>query len=351
MAKLLFITQKVDLDDDILGVYHRWIKELAKRLDVINVICLYKGRVELPGNVEIFSLGKETGRSRIKYTFRFYKYIWNLRGSYNAVFVHMNPVYIALGGFFWKLYGRKIMLWYNHPMGNLMARVGIFFSDKVFCTSPYSFSAKYKKTEIMPVGIDTDFFKPMPEIQKDNKQILYLGRISPIKKIEYLIEASKLLDSQDLDFRLLIVGSSGSAADREYESKLKRMSAVLLSKSKTEFKSAISNHKTPEFYNSSGIFVNLTPTGSFDKTILESMACGSLVLVSNQTVGDMIPKKYKDFVIFKEQNINDLAAKIAVCIGIPDEEKKSMGGLMRELVLERHSLSRLINKLVNFIEN
>ena len=31
MAKLLFITQKVDKDDDILGVYHRWIEKLAER--------------------------------------------------------------------------------------------------------------------------------------------------------------------------------------------------------------------------------------------------------------------------------------------------------------------------------
>ena len=45
MSKLLFITQKVDKDDDVLGVYHRWLEKLAEKLDMIYVICLYKGRV------------------------------------------------------------------------------------------------------------------------------------------------------------------------------------------------------------------------------------------------------------------------------------------------------------------
>ncbi len=121
MSKLLFITQKVDKDDDVLGVYHRWLEKLAEKLDTIYVICLYKGRVELPSNVEVYSLGKETqsdtdlrgwrrGFTRIKYILRFYKYIWSLRNCHSSVFVHMNPVYVVLDGWFWKLKRKKVFL-------------------------------------------------------------------------------------------------------------------------------------------------------------------------------------------------------------------------------------------------
>src|SRR3972149_5992145 len=100
--KLLFITQKVDKNDDVLGVYHRWIEELAKKAERIHVICLYKGRVEMPGNVEAHSLGKElpglprrglikAGRSRLRYLWNFFRLIWKLRREYDVVFVHMNP--------------------------------------------------------------------------------------------------------------------------------------------------------------------------------------------------------------------------------------------------------------------
>lgn len=349
MAKLLFITQRVDKDDSVLGVYHRWIEELAKRLDVINVICLYKGRVDLPGNVKIFSLGKENGRSRIKYVCRFYKYIWGLRRDYETVFVHMNPIYIILGGWFWKLYGKKIFLWYNHPLGNITAEFGIFLADKVFCTSPYSFSAKFKKTSLMPVGIDTNLFCPVPEIQKNKKQILCLGRISPIKKIEYLVEAAKILDGRGLDFKILIVGSLGSLEDREYESKLREMSLDLISKDKIEFRPAIPNYETPKIYNSSGIFVNLTPTGSLDKAIMEAMACGTPILVSNKAVESMITEEYKNDLIFKEGDINDLVLKLVNYFKITNNEKENLGGVMRQLVLKQHGLSRLINKMTVFI--
>ncbi len=350
MGKLLFITQKIDKDDDVLGVYHRWVEKLSEKVGEIKVICLYRGEVDLPLNVSVYSLGKEFGRSRLKYVFRFYKHIFGLRKEYDVVFVHMNPVYIALGGCFWKSWGKKILLWYNHPMGNLMARTGIFFSDKVFCTSSYSFSAKHKKTSLMPAGTDTDFFRPVPEISKNNKQILYLGRISPIKKIEYLIGAAKILDSQGLDFKILIVGSPGSfMVDKEYELKLKKSSVDLLSKGKIEFKPAISNHKTPEIYNGSKIFVNMTPTGSFDKTILEAMACGLLALTSNKMMEFLLPEKYRNICIFKEGDPADLAEKILFLFSLSDLEIKKIGEQYRELVLTNHSLDILVEKILKYL--
>jgi hypothetical protein len=59
--KLLIITQKVDINDPILGFFHRWIEEFAKHCEKITVICLYKGTYNLPNNVKVLSLGKEEG--------------------------------------------------------------------------------------------------------------------------------------------------------------------------------------------------------------------------------------------------------------------------------------------------
>ena len=166
------------------------------------------------------------------------------------------------------------------------------------------------------------------------------------KKIEYLIEAAKILDGRGLDFKVLVVGSPVSPEDKKYELKLKEISADLLSKGKIEFRPAVPNYETPGIYNVSGIFVNLTPTGSFDKTILESMACGTPILVSNKAVEAIIPKEYKNTVIFKEGDASDLATKLISYLKVTNNEKIGPGGLMRNLVLEQHSLSRLINKLI-----
>lgn len=349
MAKLLLITQRVDKDDDVLGVYHRWIEELAKRLEMVYVICLYKGREELPENVKIFSLGKEDGCNRFKYIFRFFKYIWALRKNHEKVLVHMNPIYIILGGVFWKLNRKKIFLWYNHPLGDFMARFGIALADRVFCTSAYSFSAKYKKTEIMPAGIDTDFFIKDSRLIRKYSQLLYLGRISPIKNIHQIIEVGYLLDGENIDFKIMVVGSPGSDSDLKYEKKLKEQAQRLVDSGRVIFKPGVPNHQTPQIYNGSGAFLNLTPTGSLDKTTLEAMACGLMVLASNRSFESFFSSSLKEFCMFKENDPADLARKIKKILKMNDTERFEKEEELRNFVKEKHSLRSLMDKLIKFL--
>jgi len=77
--KLLIITQIVDRDDAILGFFHRWIEEFAKHCEQITVICLKEGKHNLPKNVQVLSLGKEDGASKVRYLFNFYRFVWNER--------------------------------------------------------------------------------------------------------------------------------------------------------------------------------------------------------------------------------------------------------------------------------
>ena len=57
--KLLIITQKVDINDDLLGFFHGWIAEFVRQCEQVTVICLQKGEYDLPRNVRVLSLGKE----------------------------------------------------------------------------------------------------------------------------------------------------------------------------------------------------------------------------------------------------------------------------------------------------
>ena len=57
--RLLILTQKVDINDNNLGFFHRWIEEFARHCESVIVVCLQKGEYHLPPNVKILSLGKE----------------------------------------------------------------------------------------------------------------------------------------------------------------------------------------------------------------------------------------------------------------------------------------------------
>jgi len=184
--RLLVITQKVDREDPILGFFHGWIEEFSKLFKVVVVICLSKGKYELPGNVAVLSLGKEKWRSKLKYAFLLFYFSLRYFNRYDAIFVHMNEEYIVLAGWLWRIMGKKLYMWRNHPMGNMMTDIASIFCNKVFCTSKHSYVTKFKKTILMPVGIDLTNFKINDSEPRASNSILFLGRVAKIKELMFL---------------------------------------------------------------------------------------------------------------------------------------------------------------------
>src|SRR3989344_4868354 len=230
------------------------------------------GLRNLPKNVKVLSLGKEAGGSKFQYLFRFYKYIWQERKNYDYVFVHMNQEYVLLGWKFWKLWDKKIFLWRNHAKGNLFTRLAVLLSDKVFCTSPQSYTARFKKTKLMPVGIDTDFFKSDPSIVRIPNSILFLGRIAPVKRVLEFVEWFNKLDGK---FIATVAGSALSC-DKDYERLVQSRAS-----DRIKFVGAVTQEQALKLYQSHETYVNMTPAGSMDKTIFEAAACGAKLIVHN----------------------------------------------------------------------
>jgi glycosyltransferase involved in cell wall biosynthesis len=274
--RFLILTQKVDKSDPVLGFFHRWIEEFAKRCERVTVICLEKGEYALPPNVSVYSLGKEEGNGKLGYILNFYTYIWRLRKEYDRVFVHMNQEYVILGGKLWKLWGKKIWLWRNHAKGGLVTRSAVWLSDRVFCTSPDSYTAKFKKTELMPVGIDTDFFFPDPAVPREPQSILFLGRIAPVKRV---LEFVDWLKGQD--FKLATIAGGTRPEDRGYEEEVRRKIEGYGLEHKIRWVGPVGREEARRLYRTHEVYVNFTPPGSFDKTIFEAAACGARLVTKN----------------------------------------------------------------------
>lgn len=333
--RLLIVTQVVDQNDSVLGFFHRWIEEFSKYFEKITVICLEKGEYHLPPNVLVLSLGKETKKSRLSYLINFYKYLFSIR-EYDSVFIHMNQEYVLLGGLFWKLTGKKILLWRNHLMGNFLTTVAVWFSDRVFCTSPRSFTAKFKKTQLMPVGIDTDYFKPdFSQPQKSNS-ILFLGRIAPVKNVEAFVDMLTAL-KKNVPFSATIAGGA-LPEDSKYENYIHTKVKENNLSDSVYFAGAVKQEKARELYRQHKFYVNFTASGSMDKAIFEALACGMIPLVYNQ---ELIEDLGKDHVV---ENLN------------PKETAKKMLDLMqakdatfRQYVIENHNLQKLKEQLMTFV--
>ena len=351
MQKLLITTQKVDNNDQLLGFFIDWINRFAQKFNKITVLCLEKGEFVLPNNVRVISLGKDRGASKLKQLSTFYFLLSTLRNDYDAVFVHMNPIWVVLGGFWWRIMRKKIFFWYTSGGVTAKLKLAEKFANVIFTASKESFRLPSEKVIVTGHGIDTELFKPYLErlnlkdgvsrFNLEEIKILSVGRIAPVKNYETLVDAAKILKDEGVSFVVTIIGEAPLVKDKKYEESLKFKVKSLKLEESFYFTGKVNHVDLLRYYQENDIFVHLSKTGSLDKTILEAMACGMKVLSSNDSAKAFLSSEF----LFNGDDPTDLANKIVTA---RDSELSSK---LREYVVNNHNLDNLINKISQIITN
>lgn len=159
-----------------------------------------------------------------------------------------------------------------------------------------------------------------------------------MKRPDLLIDA--LVTVKDSPWTLTIVGDP-LPKDEGYYQSLKEKCRNSSIEDRVVFKKGVSNTETPAIYNAHEIFVNLSSSGMYDKTIIEAMACGCLVLASNENLRGEIDDKF----IFKEGDREELVEKLAALLALsPEEVTRERIGLQE--FAAKHSLAILADRLV-----
>lgn len=346
--RILICAQIIDKKDSALGFFQKWVALLAHSFEHIEVICLKEGEYDLPQNVSVYSLGKEVSTGtrftrRMRYITRFYSRIWKSRHQYDAVFVHMNQEYVLLGGIVWKILGKKIFMWRNHYEGSIFTDIAALFCDKVFCTSRFSYTARYKKTVLMPVGVDEDSARLEEPIARSLNSILFLGRLDISKRPHVLIDALGILAKQGVSFVASFVGGP-SKTDSVYPNELRAQVENLGIADRVTFVGAVPNTETYRYYRSHDIFVNCSKSGMFDKTIFKAVACGCLVLATSRDFADLAGDEFS----FPENDSSELAKKLAEFLILSREKHEGLANTLKN-VIKSHSLPVLSAKIAREI--
>lgn len=348
--KLLILTQKVDINDSVLGFFHRWLEEFTKHCEKVLVICLEKGEFSLPANVKVLSLGKEEGKNRLKYICRFYKYIWQERKKYDVIFVHMNPEYILLGGCFWKLLGKKIGLWYAHGHVNWILRVAEKIVDMIFTSTKSGCRLDSSKIKVVGQGIDVDFFKPAESSRPVEKffKIVSIGRLSPAKDYPTLIKAAKVLSGRGRFIKVDIIGATALPSEGGYLNFLKNMVEENGLGGVVIFLGEVANAKIPPYLQASDLFVNMSHTGSLDKAIVEAMAVGLPVLTCNEALEEVLGD-YVNILMYPKGDFWQLAEKIDFIINLSPDRRRVLSSDLREIVVKNHSVQNFVGKINDYL--
>ena len=337
--RLLITTQAVDRNDQALGFFHGWLEEFAKHFERIEVICLEEGEHSLPKSVSVHSLGKERGASRVEYIFHFYHYIFSLWGKHDAVFVHMNQEYALLGGTLWRLGGKRLVLWRNHKKGSAWTRIAALLAHKVCHTSPEAYVARYANAVRMPIGVDTALFKPRAAPGQD--AILFLGRLDAVKKPDIFLEAIEQLRKSGISTPVHVYGDPTPGREGFAEEIKKRFAHL----ENVSFHSSVPHERTAELYTTYSIYANITPSGSFDKTIGEAMSSGCIVVAGNDALRGVIPGA----LLVDPQSAGSVAEGIRAALAMRESEREKLRERSRAYVEREHSLSLLVEKLVGIL--
>ncbi len=343
--RLLIVTQVVDLRDPNLGFFHRWVEEFSKHVEKVEVLCLREGEHHLPENVRVHSLGKERGGNTILYVLRFYRRLWQLKGEYDAVFVHMNSEYLLLGGFYWKLKHIPVTLWHVHKSMTLIHRIGEKLVDAVVTASPESYRLKSKKVHVLGHGIDTDYFAPEIKPSDSTFRIVTTGRIARVKGLHTLLSAVAGLEKVHTSIEVLLLGTPLTAEDEAYQKELQEHVASLGLSGIVHFIGSVPHTGILSYLQKADVFVNCSFTGSLDKAVLEAMAVGIPIITSNEGLRTALGVHATTLMV-EGGNSEALSQKLHMALARSKEERTILGKSLRALVVKEHSLSKLIPKIL-----
>jgi glycosyltransferase involved in cell wall biosynthesis len=338
--KLLVVTQTLDKNDPTLGFFHEWIEAFSKKFEMVTVVALNVGMYTLPENVRVHSLGKEVGAGRELRITRYVSLLYSLRNEYTHVFAHMNPEYVIGGGWLWRMLGKKIGFWYVHGAVTFRLKLAALLAKRVFTASRESCRIKNTNVVVVGHGIDTELFAPKDVPHPPS--MVSIGRFSPSKKLELLIDTMKIVRGKVPDAFGRIVGDAATPENKIYAERMKSYAEA----AGVSVEKPVRHADVPAILALSDVFLNASHTASLDKAVLEAMACGVVPVSSNVAYKPLL----SPLGLFVEPTVEALANRTAEILG-NSSIRKELGAQVREEVVKNHSLSRLMKVLHSSYES
>lgn len=286
--ELLFITQSLDPERKALGFTTDWVNALRNHFDITTIS-------QDSHNHQIIEEKKYTigNNGKIKKLLNYVFLIYKLGRKSDGlnIFVHMIPIYALILLPFKKfLKIKKIYLWFAHKNKPFYFKILDNYLDGIFTTSKHAVSNNYKKVKYLGHGISSDRFNSGFVNKKINEKVefIYVGRISPIKNIQYILTLiNKVSISTRKKISLILVGSTVTKSDEEYMRHLNKLLLTLDGRVDCNFVGEINFNQVQKYYGNNSFGINASPRGAMDKAPIEGIFAGAPFFYINDAYNDL----------------------------------------------------------------
>ena len=289
--------------------------------------------------------------------------------DFDVVYLHNEPNVLL---FLKKRPGQKWILHMHNDHLTIKAfralyRRALKNVDVVLCVSEYirqraiaAFPEAASRFKVVLNATDADLFKPYGEeawtqlqgkvpLSREHRNVLYVGRLTPIKGVHVLIEAFREVYASDPQARLVIAGSSffEGAATTPYERELIHLAEPI--QQAILFTGFVPHTTLKYLYSACDVVVAPSvwqePSGL---VVLEAMSSGTCIIGSR--VGG-IPDLIADGrtgILVPPDNAKALAAAISQLLSDP-QRRLAMKQAARQSVVADFSWDRLVNQIESAI--
>ncbi len=341
MSRLIFMTQAYRRDSTILGVTRDWVHALAAHCDGVDVIALDGERETDAARVRVFDLGKSRGASRPTQLARAYRALALTLRDASAVFVHMVPRYALLACPLASAMRRPMALWYAQGGVSSALHLASRIVDHVLTPTRDSFPLHGvmvdSKVRVTGHGVDMQRYAPPPSSAPQRGRMLAAGRMSAAKRYETLVEAAALLTAPD--WRLRIASGGGYRADDMYRRAVEGRIDSFGVRPRVELLGTVPYEAMPAEYGAAWLLAHTSATGSLDKVVLESMACGTPV-VSTAPSSRPLLAGVDPTLAPTGADAAGLARALDTVLTWSAEQRREASHALRAMVEREHSLAR-----------
>ena len=157
----------------------------------------------------------------------------------------------------------------------------------------FLYRANDRKLVVIPPGVDTSHFYPIPAdeakqyigLKPDNRMVLFVGRIEPLKGVDTLIQAMSCLGLNEAHqpVHLAIIGGEPDVTPENMSAEMTRLQKMcddLCMGGMVVFLGKRGQDTLPYYYSAAEVLVMPSLYESFGMVALEAMACGTPVIAS-----------------------------------------------------------------------
>ncbi len=185
------------------------------------------------------------------------------------------------------------------------------------------------RVQIIGNYIDTDLFRPMPEVQRQSRSLCFVGRLAEQKNLHNLIEALSGLDTH------LHLYGEGPLED-ELRMLVKDRSV------KATFHGRVPNEQLPEAMQRCEVFILPSLYEGHPKVLLEAMACGMPAIGTdvNGIAGVITHEKDGLLATTDSASLREAIEQLFD----NEEHRRRLGEQARKMMLQDYALERVVHR-------